>query len=130
MSEKVWNITKYAIAQYAQAVEDLEPMYLNEKDAQQAGFETTIAPTSLCAQYHMFQDPQVKVPKGGVHTKQKMSFFKPIQAGDALTARTEVAEGTDAKGRLQITYTTTFTTQNGEVVCSGVMTNLVPGARK
>ena len=96
MSEKVWNITKYAIAQYAQAVENLEPMYLNEKDAQQAGFETTIAPTSLCAQYQMFQDPQVK----------------------------------DAKGRLQITYTTTFTNQNGEVVCSGVMTNLVPGARK
>ena len=119
MSEKVWNITKYAIAQYAQAVENLEPMYLNEKDAQQAGFETTIAPTSLCAQY-----------QGGVHTKQKMFFFKPIQAGDALTARTEVAEGADAKGRLQITYTTTFTNQNGEVVCSGVMTNLVPGARK
>ena len=37
MSTKIWNITKYAIAQYAQAVENLEPMYLDAQSAQAAG---------------------------------------------------------------------------------------------
>lgn len=129
MSTKIWNITKYAVAQYAQAVENLEPIYLDPQSAQAAGFPAPIAPTSFCAQYQMYMDPAVKVPNGGVHVKQKMSFFKPIKAGDKITADTQVSEGTDAKGRLLIQYTTTFTNQDGDIVCSGTMVNMIPGGK-
>ena len=126
MSEKVWNITKYEIRQYAQATENLEPACMEETYAKECGFRSIIAPTSFCAQYQMYQDPLAKVPTGGVHTKQKMIFFKPIQAGDRITAKIEVTESRDAKDRRLIIYTTEFVNQDGDTVCMGEMTNMIP----
>ncbi len=130
MSETVWVMTEYAIQQYAAAVENTDPVFFDADAAEKIGFSRPIAPTSFCGQYQMFLDPGAKVPKGGVHTRHKMSFFHPICAGDYIYARTEAVSGKDAKGRPLLTYVTRFVNQNGVEVCRGEMTNLLPSNAK
>lgn len=129
MNETLWIITKQAISQYAKSVENMETLYFADEDAKKFGYDCVISPTSFCAQYQMFQHPNFKIPKGGVHTKQKMSFLNPIQAGDYIFARTEVICSKDSKDRDQIIYITEFVNQNDIIVCRGEMTNLLPDSK-
>lgn len=130
MYEQVWNVTKYAIRQYATATENLDPVYLNVADAKEAGETTMIAPTSYLSQYQMYRDPTALVETGGMHTKQKMSYYLPIHEGDSITGKTIASEDVDAKGRKLVIYTTQFFNQRNELVCEGVMTNtIVPSAK-
>lgn len=126
MNEVLWVVTPQAIEQYASAVENMDPVFFSSASSKEIGFDRQITPTSFCAQYQMFQDPSVKVIKGGVHTKQRMSFYRPIQAGDYIYAKTEAQLLEDAKGRPTLIYITTFVNQNDEIVCRGEMTNLLP----
>lgn len=126
MSDSLWIITEQAIADYSNAVENLEPMYFNKDNALKAGFENIIAPVSFLGQYQMSLDPKMKVPKGGVHTKQKMKFLNPIKAGDYIYSTVETVEELDHKGRNIIKYITTFKNQDNKIVCISEMTNLLP----
>lgn len=126
MSDSLWIITKQAIENYANAVENLEPMYFNKENVIGTEFDNIIAPVSFLGQYQMSLDPKTKVPKGGVHTKQKMSFFEPIKAGDYIYSSVETIEELDNRGRRLIKYITTFKNQADKVVCISEMTNLLP----
>ena len=114
---------------YADAVENHDPVFLSEESSKQIGYDQPIAPTSFCAQYQMFIDAAAEPVRGLVHTKQKMSFFIPIQAGDYIYARTQSVRSEDAKGRPLLTYVTEFVNQRDEVVCRGEMTNLLPSKK-
>ena len=124
MSERLRIITRQEIAQYAQAVENGCPIFLNREDANAAGFDRVIAPTGYLGQYRMFCSEE-RVPQGGVHTKHKMTFKGLIKEGDYLTAKTITSRSKDSKGRELLVYTTTFSNQDNQVVCIGEMTNLM-----
>ena len=126
MYESMQIITKQAISNYANAVENNDPIFFSEDDAANAGLKDIIAPSNFLGQYQVFRNPEVKVPKGGVHTKQKMLLLKPIFKGDYIYSKTESIKMKDGKGRSLLIYKTTFTNQDNEVVCVGEMTNLLP----
>lgn len=129
MGEALWIVTKQAIKMYADAVENSDPLFTSDECSRESGYEQPIAPASFCAQYQMFLDPDAEAVRGLVHTKQKMSFFIPIMAGDYIYARSQTVESEDAKGRSLRTYVTEFVNQRDEVVCRGEMTNLLPSKK-
>jgi len=126
--ESTLIVTQHAIKAYAEAVENNNPVYFSKDDSAKLGFSNVIAPASFLGQYN-----QIKtavgiagwVPPGAVHTKQEFQFMGVVQAGDHLQTSIETINKVDNKGREYLEYATTVTNQKGEIVCKGVMTNMI-----
>ena len=125
------------IERYASAVNDLNPIYLDDDAAREAGYEGVIAPPlfypyAIDRQVRLdrlrpdgipqtgarsgFQWPLPRIMAGGI----EVEFFEPIRPGDTLTATPRIADFYERVGRtgpmvFQVVETT-YRNQRGEVV--------------
>jgi len=122
----VYEIERSAIRRWAEAIGDPNPLYTDEEYAKSKGFRSLVAPPGFMGQYafpvkagrsaRSFKSPFTRNLNGG----SEYEFFKPIQAGDTITATGKIADIRERKGKmgtmLIVTNETTYKNQDGEVV--------------
>lgn len=135
-----YEVEKGAIARYAEAVGDPNPLYWDEEYARQSRIGSIIAPPGFfgwparrrTAQGPMAAGPNMakagygRVLDGGV----EWEFLKPIRAGDKLTSTSMIKDIMEREGRTGmmafIIREATYTNQNGEVVAKVRQTSIHP----
>ncbi len=120
--------TKEAILDYADAVEDFDPVFRNEEEAIKAGYKKIIAPPGFHIQYASMKwaiGQEKYVPQGSVHVKQKYEIYGLVYEGDCLTTTVSIADKYEKKGRKYLVYRAAVTNQDGDIVAVNEMTNIL-----
>lgn len=127
-----FEMEKGAIKKLAEAVGDLNPLYIDADYARKSKHGTIIAPllmvTTLGApelQAALMTRIPVGEKKNGIVRGFDVEFFKPLKAGDVITVTCKVADitGKESKMGFMINITTVreFTNQDGEVIARETM---------
>lgn len=132
----VFEIEKEAIRRWAEAIGDANPLYHDEEYARKSQYGGIIAPPGFIGNYVYpvkVGKPAPRVPSPfsmGLAGGNEYEFFKPIRAGDVLTATTKLADLYERQGRPEIgrmlfqVVETTYKDQKGEVVAKARFTSI------
>ncbi len=124
----IYEIQKEPIRRWAGAIGDSNPLYHDEEYAKKSRYGGIIAPPGLLGNYTFpvkagGPPPRVKSPfRRILNGGNEYQFFRPVRAGDVLTATTKLADlrerqGSPGIGRMLFQVSeTTFKNQKGEVV--------------
>jgi acyl dehydratase len=130
MTRTVYAVGREKVREYAHAVGETDPRYLDPKAARAAGFADVVAPPMFAAVYC---GPAVfpAIMESGldfsrmVHGAQAFTWAEPVVAGDEITTEASLDE-TSKRGGLEFyVFKTTSTNQRGELVSEGRWTNIV-----
>ena len=115
------EIEKGAIQKYAQAIMDRNPLYHDEEHAKTLGFSGLLAPPLFIAGYPpAFLLPPIPDNLTGLHGEDEWELFLPVQAGDVITGKGNLADITEREGRsgkiVILTMEANFANQRGEQV--------------
>jgi acyl dehydratase len=123
----IYEIEKEPIRRWADSIGDSNPLYHDEAYARSKGYRSIIAPPGFIAQYAFpvkaggggrrnFRNPFTRMLNGG----NEYELFKPVQAGDTISATSKIAELRERPGRmgpmLFIISETTYKNQDGDIV--------------
>jgi acyl dehydratase len=130
MKSATYAVGREKVREYAYAVGETDPRYLDPDKAREAGFADVVAPPMFAAVY---AGPAVfpAIMDSGldfsrmVHGAQEFTWHEPVVAGDEITTEAEFT-GHDKKGELNVfTFITRSVNQRDELVCEGTWTNIV-----
>jgi acyl dehydratase len=136
---KTYPATTYAVGrekvrEYAHAVGESNPLYLDPEAARAAGHDDVVAPPMFAVVYSMpavaqgMFDPEVGIDFSRlVHAGQEFEWGPLVVAGDEITTTTAVSDITERSGNGFFTFETTSVNQRGETVCVGRWSNIVRG---
>jgi len=123
-----WEVEKGWIQRFAEAIDDPNPLWSDEKFARKTRYGGIIAPPTFPAALRneeamkMFFEidiPQKRVLNGG----NELEFFQPIRPGDRITVTAKLVDVREREGRmgkmLFLIQEVTYTNQFGEVVAVG-----------
>jgi acyl dehydratase len=130
MSAATYAVGREKVREYAYAVGESDPRYLDPEAARAAGFADVVAPPMFAAVY---AGPAVfpAIMESGldfsrmVHGAQEFTWHEPVVAGDEITTEAEHTDTAERGGLKFFTFTTRSTNQDGELVCEGTWTNIV-----
>jgi acyl dehydratase len=122
----VMHIERGKIREFARAIKDDDPVYHDEAVAtKEAG--GIVAPVTFLQTVSHWDDGRgrLRLPfdlKRVLHGEQEYEFLEPIRVGDVLTAVSKIVDIYDKPGKrggsMNFAVTeTTYTNQNGAVVC-------------
>ncbi len=123
-----WEVTKGDIIRFAQAIEDPNPLWNDEKQARRSRYGGLVAPPTFLASlvneettrllFNM-PTPLKRVLNGG----NELESYQPIRPGDRITVTEKVVnlrEGQGTLGHMLFIITeVTYTNQFGEAVARG-----------
>ncbi len=130
----VYEIERSSIRRWAESIGDANPLYRDEEYARSKGFRSLVAPPGFIAQYAF--PVKVGARRAGVRSPftrnlnggNEYEFFKPIQAGDTISATSQVAELREKDGRmgkmLIMITEITYKNQDGEIVAKSRGTHI------
>lgn len=118
------TIEKEAIRRYADAIEDDNPLYRDERLARESVHGgIPMPPGFLITQMRSGgeRDFQIPLPVARrIRGEDELEFLRPVVAGDTLTAETRIVDISVKEGRsglmVIITTETTYRNQRGEAV--------------
>ncbi|MFO8100817.1 MAG: MaoC family dehydratase N-terminal domain-containing protein [Dehalococcoidia bacterium] len=127
-----FEVEKGAIRRLAEAVEDLNPLYVDSEYAKNSKHGANIAPllmvTTLGApelQAALMSKIPVGEKKNGIVKGFDVEFFQPLKAGDEITVTCKIADISGKESRMgfmiNITTVREFTNQKGEVIARETM---------
>lgn len=96
------TVTAEEIRRFAEAVGDLNPLYLDAEAAQAAGYSNIIAPPLFCMKMRggrMRPDVPLEPGYASLHAGQDLEFVDEIYAGQTYTVTAKVAEAYEKTGR-------------------------------
>lgn len=117
-----FQVEKVKIAEFARAVGDLNPLYLDSAAARQAGYRDVLAPPTfgICADFwgsmdfmSLCQFLQMN-PVRVLHGEQEFIYHAPVCAGDQLTVETVVESDAVKKSLRLVVLCSTYVNQFGE----------------
>jgi acyl dehydratase len=124
-----YEVSRVKIADFADAIGDLSPIYRDAAAARAAGYADVIAPPTFAIVISMasagaaLADPGLGLNYAMVvHGEQRFEYTRPIVAGDVLTAQPTITEIRDAGRNVMLTTSTQIRTAAGEVVCTATGT--------
>lgn len=130
----VYEIGKEKIKEYARAIGDFNPLYLNDEKAKASKYGGIIAPPTFCVVYaggpigEMLMDPELALNLMMlVHGEQEFEFGELVRAGDVITTDSEISEIYEKKGKWFISSDTVSKNQSGKLVCKGRWTFVIRG---
>jgi len=97
-----FSVSAEDIRAFAEAVGDLNPLYLEPEVARRAGYPGVIAPPTFCMQLRGSRMlPEVPLEPGvvGLHAGQEIDFHDEIYAGQTYTVTAKVTEVYEKTGR-------------------------------
>jgi acyl dehydratase len=110
-------ISRVALARYAEASGDSNPVHLDPQAAQRAGFPDVFAQGMLVMAY-MGQAVTDAVPPDRLRAFSTR-FLAVTRLGDRLTCRGEAGEARDEAGERRVTIALAVTDQDGETKLQG-----------
>ena len=130
MKSATYAVGREKVREYAYAVGESDPRYLDPEAARAAGFADVVAPPMFAAVY---AGPAVfpAIMESGlyfsrmVHGAQEFTWHEPVVAGDEITTEAELDEQSERGGLQFYVFTATSKNQRGELVCEGRWTNIV-----
>ncbi len=96
------TVTAEEIRRFAEAVGDLNPLYLDAEAARTAGYSDVIAPPLFCMKMRggrMRPDVPLEPGYASLHAGQDLEFVDEIYAGQTYTITAKVAEAYEKTGR-------------------------------
>lgn len=120
-----FEVEKGAIRKMAEAVGDLNPLYLDEEYAKEKGYHSVITLPLMLGNYGL---PELQAALLGLPLGKKQviarggefEYIKPVAAGDTLTVTFVLEDLKEEESRLgqmiTIYSSRVYTNQNGEVV--------------
>jgi acyl dehydratase len=130
----VYAVGREKIREYAAAVGETNPVYLDPEAARAAGYADVVAPPMFAVVYSArAMGPAVLDPEVGmnfatmVHGGQEFVWGPPVVAGDEITTTASVKDISERGGMGFYVFTTASTNQRGETVCTATWTNIVRG---
>jgi len=111
------TIADEEIRTFAQISGDNNPIHVNEDYARGTMFGGRIAHGMLVAGLISAVLGNKLPGPGSIYMNQELRFLAPVRPGESITARAQVTEWDEAKGRVKLL--TEVTNQKGEVVISG-----------
>jgi acyl dehydratase len=136
---KQYEPTRYAVGrekikEYARAVGETNPLYLDEQAARDAGYTDVVAPPMFAVVYSSpsvapsLFDPDVEMNFAMmVHGGQEFEWGPLVVAGDEITTTASVKDISERDGRGYYVFESVSVNQRGEQVCRGTWTNIVRG---
>jgi len=125
--EFTFAVEKGKIREFATAIGDESPVFLDEKAAKEEGFEGLALPPSFPTVFSNFgglmtkllDDLKLDLAKI-LHGGQQYEYFETLKAGDVVTGKVRIAdvfEKTGKGGTMDfVVMETTYTNQNGKKV--------------
>jgi acyl dehydratase len=128
----VYAAGREKIREFALAVGETHPLFLDVAAARAAGFADIVAPPMFVAVYagpafrRALWSPALGVDRSlTVHGAQEFAWDAPVVAGDELTTRAMLVDDDDAGGRhRRLVLRTTSVNQRGETAAVGTWTVL------
>ena len=132
MTRATYAVGREKVREYAHAVGETDPRYLDPEAARAAGFADVVAPPMFAAVYcapaiwPALIDPEIGLDFARmVHGAQEFTWAEPVVAGDEITTEAELEESSERGGLQFFVFKTTSTNQRGELVSEGRWTNIV-----
>ena len=130
MSTVTYAVGREKVREYAHAVGETDPRYLDPEAARSEGFADVVAPPMFAAVYC---GPAVfpAIMESGlnfsrmVHGAQEFTWHEPVVAGDEITTEAAHEETSERGGLKFFVFTTRSVNQRDELVCEGRWTNIV-----
>lgn len=124
-----YEVSRVKLAEFADAIGDLNPLYRDRAAAQQAGFPDVIAPPTFPIVITMASSSAALAAPGlnlnyamVVHGEQRFEYSRPLHAGDVVTAQATISDIRDVGRNSMMTTTTQISTIDGEHVCTAYST--------
>jgi acyl dehydratase len=136
---KTYPATTYAVGrekirEYALAVGESNPLYLDVQAARAAGHADVVAPPMFAVVYSLpavapaLFDPEVGIDFARmVHGGQEFTWGPLVVAGDEITTTATVSDVSERGANGFFVFESTSCNQRGETVCVGRWTNIVRG---
>lgn len=130
-----YAVGREKVREYAAAVGERNPLHSDPAAARAAGFHDVVAPPMFAVVYSSpalmpaLFDPEVGLDFARmVHGSQEFRWGPVVVAGDEVTTTARVADISQRGGMGFYVFETEARNQRGEVVCTGVWTNIVRGS--
>jgi acyl dehydratase len=125
-----YAVGREKVREYAQAVGEDDPRYLDPEAARSAGFADVVAPPMFAAVYAGSAVFPAIMESGldfsrMVHGAQEFTWHEPVVAGDEVTTDAELEDRSERGGLEFYVFKSTSKNQRGELVCEGRWTNIV-----
>ena len=118
-----YEMGREKIREYARAVGDLNPLYLDEDAGRQSPYGDMIAPPAMASQYAvlpadlLFHDDEVGVDYAMlVHGEQDYQYYQVVRPGDRLEIVGRIKEIYEKRSLQFVTFESEVTNQHGEKV--------------
>lgn len=124
-----YQVTRVKIREFAEAINDPNPVYTDPSAAEAAGYADVVAPPTfpvilgMAGSARAVADPELGVDFSRVvHGDQSFRYSRPLVAGDVLDAVTRITDVKALAGNEMLTLETVVTGADGEhVVTAGMM---------
>jgi acyl dehydratase len=136
---KTYPPTTYAVGrekviEYAHAVGETNPLYLDPAAAREAGYADVVAPPMFAVVFSgramtpALFDPEVGIDFAHmVHGSQEFRWGPLVVAGDEIITQTTVQDVSERGGMGFFVFQTESVNQRGDTVATGLWTNIVRG---
>jgi acyl dehydratase len=129
-----YAVGREKIREYALAVGETNPLYLDPEAARAAGYRDVVAPPMFAVVYSAgalgpaLFDPEVGIDFARmVHGGQEFRWGPLVVAGDEITTALSVKDISERAGNGCFVFESKSTNQDGATVCVGTWTNIVRG---
>jgi acyl dehydratase len=129
---KTYQVSKDKIKEYAKAIKNLDPHFVDEEFAKKSKYGTIIAPPTFCVVFGaeliepMFFDPEIKLNMAMlVHGEQEFEFYDVIKAGDTITTTSKIVNIVNKEKLDLIAAELLSTNQDGKKVVRGIYSFVV-----
>ena len=127
-----YDVSKDKIREYAKAIKNPDPHYMDEAFARKSKYGAIIAPPTFAVVFGayliepLFMDKELNLNMAMlVHGEQELEFFEVVKAGDSITTSAKI---TDIKNKEKLDIITVegiSKNQHGSNVCRGLYTFVV-----
>jgi acyl dehydratase len=129
-----YAVGREKVREFAHAVGESNPLYLDPEAARKAGYADVVAPPMFAVVYGMravmpvLFDPELEIDFARLlHGAQQFDWGPLVVAGDEISTIVSVSDVSQRGGNRFYVLTSTSTNQRGEAVCVGTWSNIVRG---
>jgi acyl dehydratase len=130
-----YAVGREKVREYALAVGESDPLYLDVGAARASGHRDVVAPPMFAVVYSApalmpaLFDPDVGIDFARmVHGGQEFRWGRLVLAGDEITTTMVVKDISERAGNGFFVFESSSVAQDGETVCVGIWTNIVRAA--